>query len=98
LKYPFTSRRKWTDPPEPFVTLILPLKSEASGTTALFARVCPGEKLIVLASGRGESPAKSVRKPGAVGPVTVALTETPQAPDGTPQDAAETTNSRVALG
>ena len=50
-KYPFTSRMKSTVPPVPARTLIVPDPSDASGNTALFARVWFAEKLIVLVSG-----------------------------------------------
>ena len=49
-KYPFTSKMKWVVPlPCPSRTEIVPFVPR--GTMALLARVCPGAKLIVEASG-----------------------------------------------
>src|SRR5580693_411063 len=55
-----------------------------SATTALFARTCPGAKLIVLASGNGWSSAESRSEPTADGWTTVTLTESALAVGGTP--------------
>ena len=58
--HPFTSRMNWTAPAAPFLTLIWPVGE--SLTSALFARVRPGAKLMLLARGRlAASAGRSVR-------------------------------------
>jgi hypothetical protein len=64
-----------TSPPEtPRMIVIEP--SALRGTTAAFTIVCPSRKFKVETGGNGPSAGQSVRKPGPVGFVTVAFSET----------------------
>ena len=62
-----------------------PDPSVARPSTALFARVCPAEKLREEVPGSVAVPGYTVRWPGAAGCVTVTFIEMPKAPEGTPQ-------------
>src|SRR5258706_10464202 len=73
-----------TVPAEPFETLT-PVPSLASRMTALLARVSPARKLMLLDSGKlVASAGYNVKKPSALGPVTVRFTESERALAGTP--------------
>src|SRR5262245_25800473 len=83
----------------PLKTLILPVPSVASSSTALLARVVPALKLMWLELGLMPLPGNRVRKPTWVLRVTVMLTARATALPGMLQEPAATpatVNSRVA--
>src|SRR5262245_48002875 len=56
-----------------------------NATTSLLARVWPAAKLMLLATGMPVPAGKRVRKPAALGEVTVMLRASAFAPEGMPQ-------------
>src|SRR5450432_3200131 len=73
-----------TAPTDVFWTDKTPLPSVASFTRALFARVLPAGKVIVVASGTAMLPGKRLSEPGAAGFTTVTFMESETAVDGMP--------------
>src|SRR5438046_749665 len=83
-KYPFTSTIRWTVPPEGSAFEKDAPPPVPRRSTALFARVCPAEKLSTLVGGIAPPSGNTVMCPPEEGCVTVRLTATLFAVAGIP--------------